>query len=479
MLATGDTASGNYNFSGDIKAAYFFGDASYLTNVPAGTEHDPKWSANKTNVAFINQKNIFGNFNQSFNGTTLFINSNLGRVGIGTTGPVASLGVYKSDHAGIYVENSNANARGGIEVETSLPIFNIGMNTNRAITEKGTNPSGGWMRVDLRSTYEGFHWFWEVNGSNTETELMTIKGTSGNVGINTSSPTSKLEVLGDIELTNLLDNDASNFFDGACTDNQYVTGISSTGAVTCSTDSALGTVTSVGSGTGLTGGPITASGTLNVGAGTCITSNADDVAVTADCIGDTQLAFNTGQALTTTSNVQFRDIIATRDGGTTGVIYFGANAGSRYLYYDGASYYLNGAGLTAAGLTNNGNLINSGYISITGVSDGSGNLRFSAANPYIYASSYFIAPGGAYFNSLTVYTEAELRARGGIADDGGDLILNDAVSITGSLNITGATAAADHGAASTDEVVNAVYTTAACPTASTTTIGALCIVYTP
>lgn len=46
-----------------------------------------------------------------------------------------------------------------------------------------------------------------------------------------------------------------------------------------------------------------------------------------------------------------------------------------------------------------------------------GNLIFGAANPTISASSYFIAPGGAYFNSGTVYTEAQFQCRGGIHDD--------------------------------------------------------------
>ena len=59
----------------------------------------------------------------------------------------------------------------------------------------------------------------------------------------------------------------------------------------------------------------------------------------------------------------------------------------------------------------------------------SGNLRFTGANPHITASSYFIAPGGAYFNSGTVYTKAQIQARGGIADDGGVLELNDDVNI--------------------------------------------------
>jgi hypothetical protein len=48
-----------------------------------------------------------------------------------------------------------------------------------------------------------------------------------------------------------------------------------------------------------------------------------------------------------------------------------------------------------------------------------GTLYFGVANPTISASSYFIAPGGAYFNSGTVYTEAAIQARGGIHNDTG------------------------------------------------------------
>jgi hypothetical protein len=45
------------------------------------------------------------------------------------------------------------------------------------------------------------------------------------------------------------------------------------------------------------------------------------------------------------------------------------------------------------------------------------NLVFTSANPTISASSYFIAPGGAYFNSGTVYFQSQIQARGGIHDD--------------------------------------------------------------
>ncbi len=56
-------------------------------------------------------------------------------------------------------------------------------------------------------------------------------------------------------------------------------------------------------------------------------------------------------------------------------------------------------------------------IDSSGVLVVSSGLTFTTANPYITASSYFVAPGGAYFNSGTVYTEAAIQARGGIHDD--------------------------------------------------------------
>ena len=59
-------------------------------------------------------------------------------------------------------------------------------------------------------------------------------------------------------------------------------------------------------GTGMTA----TSGVLNVIGGTAITANANDIAVTAGSIGDTQLAYNTGQALTTSSNVEFANLTA-------------------------------------------------------------------------------------------------------------------------------------------------------------------------
>jgi hypothetical protein len=58
-----------------------------------------------------------------------------------------------------------------------------------------------------------------------------------------------------------------------------------------------------------------------------------------------------------------------------------------------------------------------GFVSIASAANAAGNLRFTAANPYVVASSYMLVPGGAYFNSGTVYFEAQAQFRGGIHND--------------------------------------------------------------
>ena len=67
-----------------------------------------------------------------------------------------------------------------------------------------------------------------------------------------------------------------------------------------------------------------------------------------------------------------------------------------------------------------GNVTVGDAINFTGAAP---EIVFTAANPWINATSYIHFPGGAYFNSGTVYTEAALRARGGIINDTGTKIL--------------------------------------------------------
>ncbi len=77
---------------------------------------------------------------------------------------------------------------------------------------------------------------------------------------------------------------------------------------TITTTGTAGDITDVLAGSGLTGGGSSGSVTLTIGGSSTITVNADDIAVTADSIGDTQLAFNTGQHLTSSSAVTFTSV---------------------------------------------------------------------------------------------------------------------------------------------------------------------------
>jgi hypothetical protein len=78
------------------------------------------------------------------------------------------------------------------------------------------------------------------------------------------------------------------------------------------------------------------------------------------------------------------------------------------------------------------NLTSSGYLSITAASDGNGNIRFSAANPYIKASSYIVMPGGLYVSGGVLYVQGTCNVRGAIGSDTGNFLVNG-----GSNGVTG------------------------------------------
>lgn len=85
--------------------------------------------------------------------------------------------------------------------------------------------------------------------------------------------------------------------------------------------------------------------------------------------------------------------------------------------------YQNISGHVGIGTTSPSQLLDvNGILNIGGTSNTSGNLRFSASNPYISAASWIGIPGGAYFSSSPVYTVASIRARGGISNDAGSYL---------------------------------------------------------
>ena len=80
------------------------GSAWACADVTASSgETDPFWSGNETNVTFLNKANAFGAFNQTFDTSTLFIDSVSNRVGIRTTSPDYSLDVNSSVRAKYFI----------------------------------------------------------------------------------------------------------------------------------------------------------------------------------------------------------------------------------------------------------------------------------------------------------------------------------------------------------------------------------------
>jgi len=112
------------------------------------------------------------NFWQEGTGSRMIIN-NVGRVGMGTTSPSGNLDVVSSDSTTTYIRGASS----------ALRFLAYADGTNWI--QSGTSTSNS--SADLI--------FSSMNGSS---QWMRIQGSSGNVGIGTSSPTQKLHVVGNV-----------------------------------------------------------------------------------------------------------------------------------------------------------------------------------------------------------------------------------------------------------------------------------------
>ncbi|WP_413944108.1 beta strand repeat-containing protein [Bdellovibrio sp. HCB-162] len=245
-LATFSCATGqivSFDVTGMMKCSSFTTDSVFLNNGNSFTGN-----------AVIGTNDNFS-FQIETNGTTKVTVLPSGNVGIGTTNPNRKLEVMDtaaspimgtrstSDTTAIKTvmvmkHTSSATVGDGFGPEMTFAIEGQGLAQTAiagiAAVRSGSNDSG---RLDF-NTYS----------SGTMNTRMSILP-SGNVGIGTNNPQAKLDVNGAIRATDICDETGAN-----CKD--ISVGWSSGGSVT-----------SVATGTGLTGGPITTSGTISIAAG--------------------------------------------------------------------------------------------------------------------------------------------------------------------------------------------------------------------
>jgi len=181
---------GNALFSGTITATAFVGDGSGLTGISGGGSGD-------------------GHSLDAADGSptdALYVDNN-GKVGIGTTTPQRLLHISLNDSTGaspFILETSTDSFNPNLEIKDNspsqgrTPSIQFGNNTNFPSGRIDYSPANNFMKFDTNSV-----------------ERLRIDS-SGNIGIGTTAPKKKLDVSGDIYISNTGSNMIMKSPDGSC-----------------------------------------------------------------------------------------------------------------------------------------------------------------------------------------------------------------------------------------------------------------------
>jgi len=301
-------------------------------------------------------------------GSIIYYNN--GNVGLGTSSPGDLLELWgydpslrirnRNDAGGLYIGNTWGAAQFGIFNPNNYAWGAVPANTKKTFFVVDANGRVGSASFNYGTYYYWYLRNWLDDGSGNAFF-------SGNVGVGTTNPLSKLDVIGPIKIT-----------DGTQGLGKVLTS-DSAGNASWQAISGEGTVTQINTGTGLTGGPITSSGTISIASQGVDTAQLNNGAVTRQKLSGTA-AVNTMAAqgfARLTGDVDLRagtDIFLTQSGQTIEIISTSASGGLWAL--SGSNINNTNAGKVGVGTTNPASTL-----SVAGSADVSGNFGIGTTSP--------------------------------------------------------------------------------------------------